>query len=141
SLEERTGTRDLTYSRWHRPKSIRRYLSVEQAAKLTVIDIDWCEACWRCAAPLALIETQRSTKGPKNARIMTELAKLAQLPAFSVGYHVGEVGGEEDCIAFYVTQLWPYADARRVVTMTAQQYAEWLWSLRSKHECAGEAAA
>lgn len=135
SLHERTGTRDLTYSTWHRPKSIGRYLDKRKAARLKAIDIDFCEACNECNLPLALIETQRSSSKPKPATITTELAKLACIPAYSVSYMTGIVGGEEDILAFHVSPIWPTDNVRAVTTMTAQQYAEWLWSLRDNHRC------
>ena len=49
SREERWGTRDLTYSAWHRtlPDDI------------TYIDLDGVEYCQRCHKILALVETAR----------------------------------------------------------------------------------
>ena len=38
--EEVTGTRDRTYSAWHRRMSTRRYVGIEAAQTLCMIDLD-----------------------------------------------------------------------------------------------------
>lgn len=128
SQRERTGQRDLTYSRWHRQESTRRFLGVSIAAKLTAIDIDWCEACAFCSTPLALIETQRSGAAPKSARITRELAYRADLAAYSVSYAVDSDG---EISAFRVQSIHPESDL--VQEMSPFDYAGWLWALRQQH--------
>lgn len=136
SHEERTGVRDLTYSGWHRTSSIRRYLAINVAARLTVIDIDWCEACCFCSRPLALIETQRSMDRPKPARITAKLASMAGIPAYSVSYFtVGETA-ENDISGFRVQMIQPPNEA--VVEYTPAMYAGFLASLRHHHQCHSE---
>jgi len=127
SHAERSGKRDLTYSGWHRPASIRRYLGFRVASLLTVIDIDWCEACGYCGEPMALIETQEGNRPPKSAPIMRRLAERAGLPAFSVSYVV------EDAliVAFRVRDL-NGGDEQR---LAPQEYADWLVSLRGEYPC------
>ena len=56
SLKERYGKRDLTYSSWHRPESISRFLEKRYAYNLDFIDLDAIEYCHFCKEPLALIE-------------------------------------------------------------------------------------
>lgn len=131
SLNERSGKRDLLYSAWHRPASIKRFLGARRAAQLMVIDIDWCEACYACKRPLALIETQRSGNAPKAATVTVALAKLAGLPAFSVSYEESHEGG--DIVRFRWKRLWPVGPALDQWFLPAE-YAEWLWSLRRDHE-------
>lgn len=133
SHEERTGQRDLTYSRWHRPAQISRLIGRRVAALLTTIDIDFCEACNSCNEPVALIETQHSDGPPKRAPITQKLAKRAGLPAYSVSYRTDEWG---EIVNFAVRQIQP--PSADVQTMLPQVYAYWLWSLRAAHIVASE---
>ena len=129
SQRERTGSRDLTYSRWHRMENIKRFLPLRIAACLKVIDIDWCEACQHCSEPLALIETQAGDRPPKPARISANLAQRAQIEAYSVSYVV-----EGDDIAWFrVHRLWPVELTER--RLSPDEYAGFLWSLRERHIC------
>lgn len=130
TMYERTGFRSLLYSSWHRPPSLSRYLSSRLASRLHVIDIDWCEYCDVCKAPLALIETQESTHDPKSARVTATLARMAGITAYSVSYWPE---GEADIGGFKVRRLEP--PNSRVVTLTAAEYAQWLASLRITHTC------
>jgi hypothetical protein len=133
SQAERTGVRDLTYSRWHRADSIRRYLPPTTAAKLTAIDVDWCEACCFCFTPLALIETQVSTAPPKKAAITRALALMAGIGAFSVSIVRAPDG---DDIAMFRFQSLTEDDAP-IRDMQPPVYALFLWSLRDQHRCRG----
>ena len=57
---ERTGFRDQSYSAWHRPESIQRFIGISEAQKLGVIDLDvviWIEFNRRTRIPLVLVET------------------------------------------------------------------------------------
>lgn len=129
SHAERTGTRSLVYSGWHRPASISRYVGRVAAAKLSMIDVDACEYCCYCGEPVALIETQESTAPPKSARVLTTLARMAGIPAYSVS--VAVVDGEID--GFQVQELTPSRGV--VLAMTPQVYAYWLLALRDHHAC------
>lgn len=131
-MNERTGSRDLTYSRWHRSKSIARYVGPRRAAVLKVIDIDWCEACNACSQPLALIETVRGGHpGSKPSTITENLAVMAGIDAFSLGY---EVEGD-DIVRFrylrLVTDGVPVSGV--VYDLTPQEWAQLLVDLRTKH--------
>ena len=60
SQEERHGTRDRSYSAWHRRQSTRRYIGIEKATLLAMIDLDaslYVEYDDGTKEPLALIET------------------------------------------------------------------------------------
>lgn len=132
SQEERTGHRDLTYSRWHRQQSVKRYLGVERAAKLSMIDIDDVEYCWACKEPLLIIETACANGVKcKTALVSEAVARRSQLPAAIVLYTVDPSG--EDIASFHVRRLQPQADKDWEV-MNPSQYAEWLWSFREEHD-------
>ena len=130
TLYERTGSRSLLYSGWHRPKSLSRYLPKHLAHRLFMIDIDACEYCDVCKVPLALIETQESRGLPKPARVTTTLARMAGIAAYSVSYWSE---GEADIEGFKVRQLEPASDS--VLTFSAAEYAQWLLELRFGHQC------
>jgi hypothetical protein len=142
SMNERSGKRDLLYSAWHRPNGgrledgrkvpgIARFLGPRRAAQLTVIDIDWCEACHACSTPLALIETQAGDRPPKSATITVALAALSGVPAYSVSFRRSKDGADID--AFRWTRLWPASPVCDLWHSPAE-YAEWLWELRRDHE-------
>jgi hypothetical protein len=130
SQQERTGTRDLLYSRWHRYEQIRRFLPVRVAAMLKAIDVDWCEACHFCNAPVALIETQQSTRNPKPAAVTARLAQMAGIPAFSVSYTA--TSADDDIGSFVIQRIAPDA-TEDAVTMEPATYACWLLGLRLEH--------
>lgn len=129
SHRERTGVRSLLYSGWHRERSIAQYIGIVSAAKLCMIDIDAVEYCY-CGQPLALIETQESHGPPKPAPVMSALARMAGIPAYSVSVQVSEVA----IAGFQVRQLVPVLGD--VTPMLPQTYAYWLLSLRDSHSCA-----
>lgn len=80
SRYERYGTRDLTYSGWHRQACPDR---------VQMIDIDAVEFCRRCRMPLMLIETAIDTGQNRKTTTVTErLAGAANIPAFCVLYTV-----------------------------------------------------
>lgn len=131
SSQERTGMRDLTYSRWHRTESTRRFLGWLGAAELTAIDIDFVEYCACCKVPLALIETQASDQS-KPATVTTALGQMANIPVYSVGYD-SDGAVPADIVAFHVRQLWPTEGARDEVFLP-DAYAHWLRGMRLTHE-------
>lgn len=129
SEEERFGTRDLTYSRWHRSKSLSRYVGRQAAYECSTIDIDWCEYCRRCLKPLALIEMKQGPR-PKDAKVMTALAEKANVPAYSMSYEVDDHG---EIVLFHLRHLTPVDP--RVFTFSAGEWAMWLVGLRERHGC------
>lgn len=134
---ERTGVRSLAYSRWHRPASIRRFLNGDWrlADSLCMIDVDACEFCKQCSTPLALIETQVSRHRPKDARVLSVLARMAGVRAFSVSVALTDDEPE----GFLVRQLVPASDW--VEAMTPTEYAQFLVGLRAAHVCEVQAVA
>jgi hypothetical protein len=136
SQEERWGTRDESYSGWHRRNSIRRFVGIEKAQTLALIDVDACvyvEYDDRGKEPLMLIETARDG-GPKVSTVTRNLARRASLPAFVVRYiHSAAeflAPGVPDITSFRVKQIWP--DQTGYQTMTPHQYANWLAVQREK---------
>jgi hypothetical protein len=130
TMQERTGLRSLIYSAWHRPASTGALIGRVAAAKLLMIDIDSCEYCY-CGRPVALIETQESTHDPKPARVMTRLALMAGIPAYSVSIHLDD---DRQVTGFKVRRL--DQGGSTVSSMDPGTYAWWLSGLRSLHECA-----
>lgn len=95
SQEERTGERDLTYSRWHRRDSTSRYMPVWAAKRLTYIDLDGIEVCWHCGDILALIETAVDQgNSDKATTIMRRLAERAKVPSYLVYYQKSRSGDD-----------------------------------------------
>jgi len=130
SSRERTGSRDLRYSKWHREDSVRRYLTAREAWSLGYIDIDDCEYCRHCKAPLALIETQVSDGTPKGAPVTAELARIAGVPAYSVSVVAGDA---EEIALFRVQQIAPVRGS--VESMLPGVYARLLLGFRDRHLC------
>lgn len=85
---ERHGTRDLTYSNWHRQFCPDR---------VTMIDVDGLEYCRRCRSPLALVETARDV-GQKDKAVtaLDQLSVAANIPAYCVLYTVDDTACAPD---------------------------------------------
>lgn len=118
TMYERTGQRDLSYSAWHRPKSIERFLDGLNMDKhrVRLEDGPWCEypdpgkpnlaeqmgmididhivydgRHFHDRKPIALIETARTVgeQTPnKKATITAMLGQAAKIPVFVVLYQV-----------------------------------------------------
>ena len=92
---ERYGTRDMTFSGWHR--TLPNYC--------TAIDLDFLEYCQKCRTPLALIElAQDVSQAHKPTRVMEELAKKADVPAYLILY---KQDGEKQIGRCRVARIWP----------------------------------
>jgi hypothetical protein len=79
---ERFGTRDLSYSAWHRTNP-----------GLGMVDVDHVEMCRSCQEPLALIETAIDVGQDifgKKAYVTINLARKAGLPVFVVLYKLDD---------------------------------------------------
>jgi hypothetical protein len=116
SQDERIGLRDAHYSVWHRARSIKRYVGIENAQRLSMIDIDaalYVEYDDATKEPVALIETARDVgQAYKTATVLRCLARRADLPAFVVLYKVGDTPNPADHTvmdieSFRVRRLWP----------------------------------
>lgn len=128
SLKERFGQRDLTYSKWHRPKSISRFLDDRYAYNLDFIDLDAIEYCYFCKEPLALGELARDVgQSHKPTTVCCKLANRASLPAYLTFY----TSRNGDIVEFRVQQVAPIFEEYGI--LTPKQYAELLQSFRESH--------
>lgn len=122
--QEKYGTRDLTYSKWHRTLD----------DELTYIDLDCIEYCADCKHPLVLIELARDVgQSYKATTVMRNLASKAGLPAYLVFYRVsnGDLGPID---LFRVKQVSPTFDQEQR-KMTPDEYSQFLRSFRGQHQC------
>lgn len=93
---ERYGNRDLTYSAWHRRDSTRRYVGIELAQSLAMIDVDvclWLENDDDTKDLLVVVETAKDVGQPyKPATITRKLAARCrpEVAAYVVLYQVIE---------------------------------------------------
>ena len=94
SQEERYGDRDQSYSAWHRRKSTARYVGLDGAHLLAMIDLDACpyiEYHDSTKEPLALIEVAMDVgQSNKPSTVTKNLAKRSGLPALVVLYRLSE---------------------------------------------------
>jgi hypothetical protein len=136
--EERYGSRDRTYSAWHRRHSTRRYVGLEKAQLLSMIDLDgalYCEFDGRSSEPLALIETALDRgQGRKAATVTRRLAQRAGLPAYAVLYRQADYRNpadpsQWDIDQFRVRRLWPTPE-RGWRTLNPLEWAEALIQIR-----------
>jgi hypothetical protein len=124
-MRERSGWRDQLYSRWHRPEQIARFVGIDVADSLGLIDGDWIEYCRTCSQPLALFELTCDWSKRKAGTVTKRLAEMAQIPAYVVYYKPNEDS----------TDILHFAVDDRDKLYTPAQYAAGLVKLRSRHEC------
>lgn len=144
--EEKYGTRCRAYSAWHRRNSTRRYVGIENATLLAMIDLDaslYVEYDDGTKEPLALIETARDVgQAYKPATVTTNLAKRTHpvIPCYVVLYTLSNSKNPADqewldISMFRVKRLWPNPerDWRR---LTPQEWAAGL--LKMRQWCGGK---
>lgn len=136
--EEKYGTRDRAYSAWHRRKSTRRFIGIEHAQLLAMIDLDaslYVEYDDGTKEPIALIETARDVGQPyKTATVTANLAKRAELPCFVVLYALSDEKNPAyflwfDIESFRVKRLWPKPESEWRI-MSPQEWADNLLKMR-----------
>lgn len=137
--EERFGTRDRSYSAWHRRNSTRRFVGIEDAQLLAMIDLDaslYVEYDDGDKEPLALIETARDIGQTfKTETVTLRLAQMAQLPCYVVLYTLADTPNPADCdwfdiAMFRVRRLNPPQAGTSWHIITPQQWCEHLRRLR-----------
>lgn len=137
--EERFGSRDRTYSAWHRRMSTRRFVGIERAQLLSMIDLDgalFVEFDSGSRQPLALIETARDVGQPyKCATVTANLAKRARIPCFCLLYTTDATANPADPRArdisrFRIRRLWPRPE-RSWRTVTPGEWANALVQIRA----------
>lgn len=140
SQEERHGERDGTYSAWHRRNSTRRFVGIEQAQLLGMIDLDaslWVEYDDGDKEPLALIETAEDIgQQYKTATVTTKLAERAHLPAWVLLYRKADGPNPADprwpdIASFRAKRLCPNAESNWT-TYTPDAWAKRLVAIRRK---------
>jgi hypothetical protein len=114
--EEKYGTRDRTYSAWHRRFSTRRFIGIEQAQLLAMIDLDmslYVEYDDSSKEPLVLCETARDVgQYIKPATVTKKLARRSGLRAYVLLYTLSQEhnpadSGCFDISKFRVRRIWP----------------------------------
>lgn len=138
--EERYGTRDMTYSAWHRRRSTHRYVGIENAQLLAMIDVDcalYVEYDEDTKAPLAVIETARDVGQHKTATVVRNLARLASIEGWLVLYTPSESEMNPannkcpDIESFRVQALAPVRWSE-MKNMTPKQWAQELVAIRTR---------
>ncbi len=139
--EELFGTRDRSYSAWHRRKSTQRFVGIESAQTLAMIDLDaslYVEYDDASKEPLALIETAVDTgQAFKTATVTKKLAALCTervLPAYVLLYKLSSerLASDEDWFdieSFRYKMIHPQA-ASDWTTCTPEEWANNLVRLR-----------
>lgn len=136
--EERFGTRDRTYGAWHRRLSTRRFVGIERAQLLGMIDLDaalYCEFDMATCEPLALIETAADVgQAKKVATVTKRLAQRAQVPAYIALYHPTDGANpadptQRDIDRFRIRRLWPRPETQWR-TLTPAEWAVALLRIR-----------
>lgn len=136
--EERFGRRPSQYSSWHRRLSVRRFVGIEKAQLLSMIDLDgalYCEFDSTTSEPLALIETAEDRgQHRKVATVTKRLAERARLPAYVVLYRPAPYPNpadtsQDDIDSFRVRRLWPSPE-REWRTLSPLEWAEALLRIR-----------
>lgn len=149
--EERYSIRDRSYSAWHRRHSTRRFVGIDRAQLLAMVDLDcslYVEYDDASKEPLALIETARDIGQTfKPATVTLALAKKAKLPAYVVLYACDDAPNPadprwRDIARFLVRRLWPRSEATWR-ELTPGEWAQGLlkiraWSARRIDEAAND---
>lgn len=137
--EERYGTRDRSYSAWHRRLSTRRFVGLEQAQLLAMIDLDaslFVEYDDEMKEPLALIETARDVgQRFKPATVTCRLAQMAGLPCYVALYTCADERNPadprwQDIERFRIRRMWPHPEAAWR-TLAPKDWAEALLKIRT----------
>lgn len=136
--EERYGTRDRAYSAWHRRLSTRRFVGIEHAQRLAMIDLDaalYVEYDDQRKEPLALIETARDVgQEYKPTTVSANLARRASLPCYCVLYSLSDQPNPadpqwRDISGFRVRRAWPNPETEWR-ELTPQEWADALLRVR-----------
>lgn len=136
--EEKYNKRERSYSAWHRRKSTRRFIGIEKAQLLAMIDLDasvYVEYDDGTKEPLALIETARDIgQSFKTATVTKKLAIRANLPCFVVLYTLSDIKNIADptwydISKFRVKRLHPQPEYRWRI-FKPKEWAEILLNMR-----------
>lgn len=138
--EEYSGKRDRSYSAWHRRNSTRRFVGIEDAQTLAMIDLDaslFVEYDDESREPLALMETAIDRgQHIKPATVTTRLAQRCYpiMPAYVLLYTLSDKPNPadprwKDISSFRVRRLWPHPKSEWEI-LTPEQWARNLKRIR-----------
>ena len=136
--EQRFDLVDRTYSAWHRRHSTRRFVGLDRAQLLSMVDLDaalYVEYDDGTKEPLALIETARDVGQPyKCATVTRNLAKRAGVPCYVVLYLCSDSANPadpkwHDIKSFRIRRLWPLPE-HGWRTVTPEDWAKALLHIR-----------
>lgn len=137
--EEIFNQRRRDYSAWHRRQSTRRYVGIEKAQLLAMIDLDaslYVEYDDGTKEPLALIETAQDVgQSYKTATVTAKLARRADIPCYVVLYTLADCPNPADpewcdILRFRVKRLHPHPEMHWR-TATPAEWAQALVSMRN----------
>lgn len=140
SQEERFNTRNRSYSAWHRRLSTRRFVGIECAQTLAMIDLDaslYVEYDDGTKEPLALIETARDVgQDYKTATVTKNLARRCKptIRAYCLLYRESERANPadpkfQDIAGFRIRRIWPEPETGWKLFSPAE-WAQYLVKLR-----------
>ena len=138
SQEERYGTRDMSYSAWHRRHSTERFVGIENARRLAMIDLDaslYVEYDDKTKEPIALMEIAADVgQDHKTATVTRKLCIRAKIPGFIVLYRTSDAKNPaddnySDISGFRIKLLYPFID-KTWRSMSPGEWAKCLLSLR-----------
>lgn len=119
SFAERTGKRDLSYSAWHRPASIQRFIGRIAAQELMMVDIDAVECVARTREPVAMCETAIDIgQEIKPSTVTLKVARACNVPCFTVLYSLAKRANPAD-------DHWLDIDQFRVKRIDSDIDADW----------------
>lgn len=136
--EEIFNDRDRAYSAWHRRRSTGRFIGIENAQLLAMIDLDaslYVEYNNGTKDPVALIETARDVgQRYKTATVTLKLAQRANLPCYVVLYTLSPLPNPADptwldIVSFRVKRLYPNPENNWRI-LAPQEWAEALLKIR-----------
>jgi hypothetical protein len=137
--EEQYNTRDRSYSAWHRRHSTMRFVGIESAQTLAMIDMDaslYVEYDDGTKEPLALIETAVDVgQDYKCATVTMKLAQRANLPAAVVLYKLSDRPNPadsrfQDIESFRVKRIHPPGAKKKWHSYSPNAWAQALERLR-----------
>lgn len=124
SRQERTGVRDLSFSKWHR--TLPDFC--------TCIDLDFLEYCQKCRAPLALIEIASGHHGMiKPTTVLRKLAEHANIRAYLVLYDLDISAPHGINENVRVQRILPDKSAMR--HMLLDEFGDCIQSIHRAHKC------
>jgi hypothetical protein len=137
--EERYHSRDRSYSAWHRRHSTRRFIGIEKAQTLAMIDLDaslYIEYDDGSKEPLALIETAIDVGKHKVATVTKKLAMRTRpvIPAYVLLYTFSDSQNPADAKcrdirSFRFRRIWPEPETEWEIC-SPREWAQKLVSLR-----------